>query len=278
MEHNFSLGAPARSREPMTIEQVRRAAPSAFAAEAYHEMSQRYAYVPTGDVIAGMISAGFQPFAASQSRARLEDKREHTKHMIRFRAPDAEMVVGGIYPEVVLINSHDGTSAYKLLAGMFRLVCSNGLVVSESMLGSVSIRHSGDIIDQVAEASTGLIERMPLALEAVNEWQHTDLSPDQAMAYAEAAHTVRFADAHGDIATPITPVQLLARRRRDDGGSDLWNTFNRVQENAIKGGLKALKPGSRRVTRTRQVNGISEDVRLNRALWTLTERMAQLVG
>lgn len=111
--HDFTPGTPIRSRNPLTLDQIRQAVPSAFATEAYHDRSSRYAYIPTANVVEKMMRAGFQPFAASQSRTAIEDKREHTKHMIRFRATNAVLAVGDSFPEIVLINSHDGTSAYK---------------------------------------------------------------------------------------------------------------------------------------------------------------------
>lgn len=281
--HSFVVGTPIRSRTaPLTLDQIRRSAPSAFATEAYEGMSGRYTYIPTSDIIEGMVSAGFQPFAVAQSRTRVEDKAAHTKHMIRFRTDNSALRVGDVFPEIVLVNSHDGTSAYKLMAGMFRLACSNGLTVAESMIESVSVRHQGDIAARVIEGSYELIERVPMALEAVADWKSIALTPAQQGAFAEAAHTIRFADADGTVDTPITPAQLLAPRRREDTGPDLWSTFNRVQENAVKGGLRARRPrqpgerGTIRVTTTREVKGISEDVRLNRALWQLTERMAEL--
>lgn len=270
--------AQLRTREPMTDAQLREVAPSVFATEPYHAVSDRYGYVPTVDVIRGMRSAGFEPFAAKQSRTKLVEKREHTKHQVRFRVPGtASMVdVGGVYPEIVMTNSHDGTSAYKLMAGMFRLVCSNGLVVSDSQMESISIRHGRNVVTEVAERSLLLAERVPETLETVKKWQTIELTQNEQGIYAEAAHAIRFADADGQIDTPIRPGQLLRPRRYSDTNANLWDTFNRVQENVIKGGLQAYKPGAKRVTSTRAVTGISEDARLNRALWMLTQRMAEL--
>jgi hypothetical protein len=264
------------NRQPLTVEQIRQAAPSAFATEPYREMSSRYAYIPTSQVIEGMIQAGFQPFAASQSRTKIDDKRDHTKHMIRFRAPMTALVVGETFPEIVLVNSHDGTSAYKLMAGLFRLVCSNGMIVADSMIESVNVRHTGRVIEEVTTGSVELVEKMPAAIDAVARWKQIQLSAAEQTAFAEAAHAVRFADAEGTITTPIQPSQLLRSRRWDDNRPDLWSVFNRVQENVIKGGLTAWKPGSMQRTSTRMVKGIDQDVRLNRALWTLGERMAEL--
>jgi hypothetical protein len=241
-------------------------------------MSSRYAYIPTVAVIEGMMRNGFQPFAASQSRTKIEDKRDHTKHMIRFRSPDMTALakVGDVFPEIVLVNSHDGTSAYKLMAGLFRLVCTNGMVVSDSMISTVNIWHTpnANVIEDVASGSVELVEHMPEAIDAVARWKDIQLSSAEQNAFAEAAHIVRFGDADGKVDTPITPAQLLQARRSDDSKPDLWSVFNRVQENVLKGGLHARKVGASVRTTTREIKGIDQDVRLNRALWTLGEKLA----
>lgn len=276
--HNFTIGAPIRKNTPLTMDEIRRAAPSAFATEAYHDRSERYAYIPTSAVIEGMISNGFLPFQASQSRTRIDDKKEHTKHMIRFRAPNANLVVGDSFPELVLVNSHDGSSAYKLMAGIFRLVCSNGLVVADSMVGSLNIRHTGKVIEEVAHGSITLVEHMPKCIDAIQCWKDIQMNAGELAIFAESAHSVRFADSDGKINTPIRADQLLRPRRYDDKANDLWSTFNRVQENVIKGGLSARTPGAARRTGMREVKGIDQNVNLNRALWSLAERMAELKG
>lgn len=286
--HSFEVGTRAnRIQTPLTIDQIAQFAPSALATRPHESRSDRYTYIPTINVIEGMVKAGFQPFSASQSRSRIEGKSEFTKHMIRFRHQDfsAALTVGEIVPEVILVNSHDGTSAYKLIAGMFRLVCSNGLMVADSTTGSVSVMHKGNIIAEVVEASNGIIQGAQRALTAADQWGRLQLTDGEQAAFAEAAHTVRFQDAEGKVKTPITAAQLLRPRRSEDTGADLWRTFNRVQENVIKGGLHGFGPDTRdqwgrrqrgRMVSTRQVKGIDQDVKLNRALWTLAERMAEL--
>jgi len=283
--HSFTVGTQAnRHQEPLTIDQIAKYAPSAMAQHAHESRSDRYTYIPTVDVIEGMIKAGFQPFSASQSRSRIEGKTEFTKHMIRFRHPQTDsselMKVGDVVPEVVLINSHDGTSCYKLIAGMYRLVCSNGLMVSDAEIAAVSVMHKGNILENVVEGSYRLIEDSQKALGTVQNWTALQLTDGEQKVFAEAAHTLRFADAEGKVTTPITAAQLLQPRRAYDQGSDLWKTFNRVQENVIKGGLSAIArdENGRRIRRvsTRQVKGIDQDVKLNRALWQLAERMAEL--
>lgn len=281
--HNFTVGTPAnRTQTPLTIDEIARYAPSAMALRPHESRSEQYTYIPTVNVIEGMIRAGFQPFSASQSRSRIEGKSEFTKHMIRFRhsGVTSSLTVGDIIPEVILVNSHDGTSAYKLIAGMFRLVCSNGLMIAESTTASLSVRHKGNIVAEVVDASNQIIEGSQKALATATEWSHLQLTDGEQKAFAEAAHTVRFADSEGKVSTPITAEQLLKPRRNGDTGSDLWKTFNRVQENVIKGGLHGIQRdgnGRRlRAVSTRQVKGIDQDVKLNRALWQLAERMAEL--
>lgn len=266
----------------LTIDDLRSAVPSAFAADKHESRSARYTYIPTVEVINGLMNEGFQPFKAVQGKSRIEGKEEFTKHMIRFRHPDYNLAtVGDTAPEVILLNSHDGTSSYKLMAVLFRFVCTNGLIVADSMIGSLAVPHKGDIVSRVIEGSFEIIDNSRRALDVTTEWRVLELTAGEQQIFAESAHALRFADSDGEVKTPITPAQLLQSRRSDDSGNDLWRTFNRVQENVIRGGLHGMSRDSenrlRRVT-TREVRGIDQDVKLNRAMWMLTEKMAELKG
>lgn len=264
------------------MEEIAERAPSALATRPHGEMSSRYAFVPTLGIIEGMMKAGFLPFSATQSLTRIEGKQAFAKHMLRFRHVDAAqtLAVGDIIPEVCLINSHDGECAFRLMAGLYRLACSNGLMVAEAEVMSIVVRHTGNILQDVVAGSERLTEDSGKVLGTVNEWRQLQLTDGEAHAFAEGAHALRFADATGVINTPITPDQLLAPRRWEDNGNDLWKTFNRVQENVVAGGLSAIKrdEAGRRIRRvtTRQIKGIDQDTNLNRALWTLAEKMAEL--
>lgn len=275
----------------LTIDALRSLIPSAFATEAHSSRSSRYAYIPTSEVLEGLVREGFAPYKAVQSKSRIEGKTEFTKHMIRLRHADAVAAASGNIPEVVIINSHDGTSAYKLLSGIFRMICTNGLISWEKKMGEISIHHKGNIVHQVIEGSFEIIGQSQKALGTIDNWSALQLTAGEQDAFAEAAHTLRFADADGKIETPITASQLLTPRRmadRSERGAwsrpapDLYTTMNVVQENVIRGGLSARQPGTDRargrMVTTREVKGIDQDVRLNRALWQLAERMAELKG
>jgi hypothetical protein len=225
-----------------------------------------------------MEQAGFFPFAASQSKSRDQERREYTKHMIRFRHSSTlqSLTVGEELAEVILINSHDGSSAYKLMAGIFRFVCSNGLIVSDSMQNQIIVRHSGNVIDAVVKGSTLIVDNAPKMLDAVRNWKNILLNDGEKMELAKAAHMVRF---EGMTNAAIKPEQLLISRRREDTANDLWRVTNVIQENMIQGGLtgQALNAlGRMRHTTTKRINGIGQDVKLNQALWTLSEELAKL--
>lgn len=270
---------------PLSLEQIARLAPSALAVAPHHSRSSKYCYVPTIDIIKHMMESGFQPFKATQSISRVDDKINFTKHMIRFRKL-GDVNVGDTVPEIVLVNSHDGTSSYQLMGGLFCKVCTNGMVVSEGTIGMVRIPHSGNIIDQVIEGSYRIISDSDRALMAITHWSQLYLTSGEQVLFADAARVTRFGDPDGNVTTPITPQQLLAPRRAADTGSDLWRVFNRVQENVIRGGIRGyIEPhydGNQRIPgrrfRTREIRSIDQDVKLNRALWTLAEKMAELKG
>ena len=267
---------------PLTDERLRQLAPSIFAADRHESRSERYTYIPTAEIVAGMRDNGFMPVDAKQGRSRVPGKADFTKHLIRFR-PAGEIVtarkIGGLYPEVVVVNSHDGTSAYKVMAGLLRMVCLNGMIVADRELTSINVPHKGNVTDKVIEGSFTVIEESRKAIEVADHWAGITLSAPEQRLLAEAVHEVRFADSDGEVTTAIRPEQLLTARRRDDQGDDLWRVQNRIQENTLRGGLSARGRDANnrpRVTTMRPVNGIDADVKINRAIWALTEKFAEL--
>jgi hypothetical protein len=255
-------------------DRLRRLAPSIFAPAPWGGMSGRYRMVPTIEVVGILRDKGFLPVRAEQSRARTPDRRDVTRHMIRFRHSDhvSPLTVGAEVPELVLVNSHDGTAAYRFMAGIFRLVCSNGMVVQSADTGSIAVRHTGgaDFHERVIDATYQIMDDAPRTLEKIGAWKGIDLTPPQREAFAAAALELKDNRA-------VTPAQLLAPRRPEDRATDLWTTAGVVQEHLLRGGDRGRAASGRRTT-TRPVKSVAEDVRLNRALWTLTERLAEAVS
>lgn len=262
---------------PLDLEQIRHAAPAVFAENKHTSRSERYTYIPTSEVLAGLQREGFSPYEVRQGGSRDDAKRGFTKHLVRLRRQDA-VTVGDSLREIVLLNSHDGTSSYQLMSGLFRLVCSNGLVIADGEAQTIRVPHKGDIVGQVIDAAYTVIDDGRRIDANVSEMRALELNKGEQEAFATAAAALRFEDGK----TPIEPALLNDARRRDDHGADLWRTFNRVQENLERGGIgyTARDENGRRTAyrHTRPVNSIDGSVSLNRALWTLAAEMQKLKG
>ena len=260
-----------RSDHPLSDEQIRTVAPSIFADAPHESRSQRYAYIPTSTVLTELRKEGFQPFMVTQTRVRDEGKREHTKHMVRLRHA-SQINARSEANEIILLNSHDGTSSYQMLAGMFRFVCSNGLVCGDTV-ADVRVPHKGDVAGQVIAGAYEVLHGFDRALESRESMQAITLDAGESEVFARAALSLKYDDP--DKPAPITETQILMSRRVDDRRPDLWSVFNRTQENLIKGGLSGRTANGRRQS-TRPVQGIDTNLRLNRALWLLADGMRQL--
>lgn len=150
-----------RRDRPLTHEELIRHVPSIFGEDRHTSRSERYAYIPTITVLENLQREGFQPFFACQTRVRDPGRRGYTKHMLRLRR--AGEINGEHVPEIILLNSHDGTSSYQMLPGYFRFVCQNGCVCGQS-LGEVRVPHRGNVVEKVIEGAyevVGVFDRIP---------------------------------------------------------------------------------------------------------------------
>jgi hypothetical protein len=263
-----------RSETPLAEEQMRTVAPSIFAAGKHASRSDRYTYIPTIEVLRGLKKEGFEPFMVAQGKSRIEGKTEFTKHMIRMRhagqvstRPEAN--------EIILINSHDGASSYQLLAGQFRFICCNGLVVG-NVSNDIRVPHRGNIEGEVIEGAFRVLDDFEAVDASTEGMKALELKQDEERAFATAALALRYGErTEGQPPAPITAEQLIEARRPEDLGHSLWTTYQKVQENTQRGGQPGRSTQGRR-TRTRAVGSIDRTVSLNRALWVLAEEMRKL--
>jgi hypothetical protein len=258
-----------QNRHELADAELLRAAPSIFAGTAAQGVSNRYAFLPTAQVVTRMRDAGWAPVEAREQRVRLEGRAGFQKHLLRFQRRDLIAVKGEYAAEICLVNSHDCSSAYQLHAGLFRFVCGNGMMVADSTFERVSIRHSGFTPDQVIDASFQVLDQVPQITASVEALRARRLTPAESQAFAESALLLRYDDLQ---TAPIAADKLLQSRRMEDSGDNLWATFNRVQENLLSGGLKdwtRRKADGHRHPRTRAVAGLDENIRLNKSLWHL---------
>lgn len=278
-------------RSPLDNDALRAKAPAVFATAEHDSRSDRYSMIPTIEVVDALRDSGWFPVAAREQTVRNKSRAGFQKHELRFSHRETienksgALRVGDSLVEVVLTNSHDGSSAYSIEAGIFRPVCANGMIVCESMFGRVSVRHQGFNPQQIIDVSAEIVSEAPAIGEKVGGFQALELSEPERVAFAESALMLRHDLGSPEEVREKAPVSagrmLQPRRHDDDERNDLWTTFNVIQENACKGGLseyRRRKENGKRFPRTRPVKGIEGDQKLNRALFSLAERMAELKG
>ena len=272
------------SFHPLGLDEIREYAPSVFATAPHDSRSDRYRFVPTSEIVTALAGLNYGVMSAQQSGSRSDDKRGHTKHMLRFRPLGmAPLALDGVFPEIVLVNSHDGSSAYQLHIGLFRLICTNGMIASDGQFSRVSIRHNRAILDDVCQAVTDIAARMPAVLDRVGEFRGITLSYDERVEFAREALAVKYPTteeaAPGSSAAPIEPRVILIPKRQEDAAPSLWNVLNVIQENLMAGGqrydtrpVNGQRPQRRR---TGGVNSISGNLSINQAVWEIARRMAE---
>lgn len=300
--HNVYSTA-AHTRRPLSMDDLRAAAPSIFATKPFEGVSERYTFIPTFKIVESLKRAGFVPVMAGQSMFRIEGKGEYAKHIIRFQresdisfdlrsVPESERGAAMV-PEIALVNSHDRSSGYNLSSGAYRWVCNNGLITSVED-ACISVRHSGDIIKEVRAASRLIIEQSLEAVSRAKQLSRIPLPRVKQLKLATKAAEVRWGTTEGGaLAIPFAIEKLLEPRRWIDAApdlarpfdthprfgagtfpkEDLFTTMNVIQENIMKGGIHSRTATGRRAS-TRSINSVSEDIRINKRLWALAEEMA----
>lgn len=262
---------------PLSLDHIRAVAPSVFAEGAHSSRSERYVYIPTIEPLKALMEEGFLVYSASQSRTRVAGKAEFTKHMLRLRHRkdmEVQAKVGGYVDEVIWINSHDGTSAAHLRAGVYRFVCSNGMVVPENEHTNLKVYHKGNAIEQnhqIIEAAYEVLSVADKTKESVEVMRSVSLDRGVKLALADAALAVKY----GDETPKIAADQVLRPSRNipEDHGDTAWQVFNVLQYNIVEKG--GITPRTRNARRTRPIRGIDQNVKVNAALWGLADAVAR---
>jgi len=252
-------------RIPLTMAELQARAPSVFATTPVSDVSGRYTFVPTTRVVETLGKSGWLPVSAQQTRARSVDGLVYKKHLIRFGNAGLPEI-NGCAPEIILLNSHDTTSCFILVAGLFRYACLNGLLVADAMFSSFVVRHTGYRDNQIIDAERRIVREFPQINRRISEYQGISLRQPERLYLARHAAALRWPGEH----MPVLPENLLTPRRPEDAGNDLWTVFNVVQENLLRGGVHGYTRTSRRMT-TREIKSVNAHVSLNRDLWSLAE-------
>lgn len=266
-------------RAALSLDTVRVRVPSVFTREAHPDRSADYRYMSTADIIQPLYEQGYGMFEARQSGARDALNIPYRRHMVRMRQTTGLRQVGDSLPEVIITNSHDGGSAWRFMVGVFRLVCSNGLILGTGFC-DVRVKHSGHALDEVRRAFEFVQADLPRVGDAIRAFEARQLSSEEQEEFAMRALVARFgAKQDGSPNTIMTPAHALRHRRYDDQGPDLWRTLNRVQENLVRGGQEIQPRDSNgfrngRLRVVRGVKSVGPVVDFNRALWNIASELA----
>ena len=239
---------------------------SALATTAAPTVSERYQFISSNTIVERFADEGWIVESATVAAPRKRDPL-FAKHMIDFRHPDFEPVHGAV-PRIILVNSHDGSSSARVLAGVFRFVCSNGLVVGTTV-GKEIVRHTGDAAADLIHRMQQLARNTSKLYAQIDTWSKKDLTKAQRYEFARFAAQLRWGDAQR-----FQPEDLLHVRREGDDRGDLWTTFNRLQENTTRGGIEGFSRSGRAAT-SRPLSDISRSVDYNAQLWQLAEEVAE---
>lgn len=260
--------------KPVSVDDLRRYVPSIFADHPHERRSPAYGLVSTHRLLEELATKGFVVSHAAQLVARKQQDRATAKHIVRLQhaghRPTETRVLGEVWPEVVILNSHDGSTKFRMQSGLLRLACLNGLIVPETSVATVNVRHHQSAPSVVTDGAFYVLAMASNAIDTAAAWRARMLTEAERTTFSEVARTLRLANRDGTVTSPINAERFLMPRRFGDNSHDLWTTFNVIQENIIQGGVvgtgRTVDGRERRVT-TRPVYAIERELEINEALW-----------
>lgn len=269
-----SVGFKIQSREDLQNH-----VPAAFATHPHPDRSDRYSFVSTITLLDTFEKLGWIPYSAKQ-----HGQNQYGRHIIRLNNEDfGSLALKGdaVKPHILLDNSHDGYTPASLHLGLFRLVCTNGLVIAvPGMATELKFRHinidRAELMQLLSEAAE---QYRNIGLH-IGDMQNRVLTTDEKEAFAIKAISLRepnrFINPDGTInASGITqsmnPKALLEPVRPQDESSDLWTTFNLIQERSVKG-LYERKTKTGRKSSPREITNAARNLDFNKKLWAVAEQ------
>lgn len=270
----------------LSMDDLRKACPAAFKTTPTNPgVSERYVHANTATVIEDLAKLGWYPVQAKQCRPKKGSKGIRSFHMIALQNPDVKICkpvtditgetteIVDSYPRIILTNSHDGFNSFKFMVGLFRLVCSNGLILCSDEMVNMSIRHINYSFEALRTVVSSAIEQIPYIVNTMNTMKNTKLSEAEKKELATAVVKIR-KDVEDDEKFSIdeaTVMDILMPVREEDKGDDLWTVFNVCQEKMIKGGFQSTGKNDK-VRKQRKITSIKKDVEYNQRLWEIATR------
>jgi len=261
----------------MDKDQLKEVCPLAFAKEATNpKVSGKYLFVNTETIIDDLDKLGWKPVQAAQRKGRGKSTI-FSKHMIAFQNPDLKIKGSDgddSFPRIIMTNSHDGMQAFKFSVGIFRLVCSNGLVVADEQFSDFKIKHKGYTFDELRGVVNQAVADLPNKVEVLNQMKKRVLTSEEKNKLALDAMLIRAGIEPGSEKAKKfnyddeTIIDILDPKRKEDEGDDLWRVFNVVQEKITQGDFHAALTGAK-VRKVRKIKSFEKDMKVNKELFKL---------
>ena len=266
----------------LTKEELKNACPAAFKTEPTNpKVSDRYVQANTETVVDDLAKLGWYPVQAKQCRTNKKSSGIRSLHMIAFQNPDVKIMKQGpdggetidSWPRIILTNSHDGFNSFKFLLGMFRLVCSNGLVVGDNEMVNMSIKHINYDFEALRDIVKTAVEQVPEIVCQMNAMKNTVLNEEQKTELAKSVVKIRkgVEDDEKFEIDEETIMDILDPQRKEDKGDDLWTVFNICQEKMIKGEYSDVGSNNK-PRKQRKITSIKKDIDFNQKLWIVASK------
>lgn len=243
--------------------------PSVFSETHSPKMSDKYVHIKTSDILERFRDMGWN--VASVNAPRHSKAPEFARHALRLRHRDfPSLDKDSVIPELIVLNSHNGSWALRIALGMFRVVCSNGMVAG-SLWDGIALKHYNiKDLEEKVETVTGRMGGLANSLaDKITEWQQVEVPFKEQEEFARKAIEIRWGDK-----IPVTPENLLLARRDADKGNSLWKVYNRVQENLTQGGYSGISSNGRTLN-IKPVKNVKRDYKFNHALFDLAATTAE---
>ena len=246
-------------------------APVLFTEEPHYEVSDKYHFIPTIEVINEIKSHNWHPVKVQEAGVRKMDKDGYQRHLVRFRHFDDLLEPKENALELLLFNSHDRSTAFSISAGVYRFVCANGLVVANNVFESYKIKHIGDREGDVRSAIESITAFKPVLEHKIQTFERIHLLEEEKRAFARSAVALRFEE-HLEVDID----DLLFPQRIEDERDDLYTVFNVIQENLLRGNVSGFNKETGRRFTSKEITSIAKDVEVNQGLWDIAERIAHI--
>lgn len=230
------------------------------------KMSEKYVHIKTSTILERFQDMGWA--VASANAPRFSKHPEFARHALRLRHKDfPSLDKDSVIPELVVLNSHNGSWALRIALGMFRVVCSNGMVAGRLWDG-ISLRHYhlNNLEEKIVQVTDGMGTLANKLSNTITRWEEVELPWKEQEEFAQKAIGIRWGDK-----TPVTPETLLLARRAVDKGNSLWKVFNRVQENLTQGGYSGVTSNNRALS-IKPVRNVKRDFKFNSELFELASQ------